>query len=50
MLSELRDDNAQLAGSLRYAHEVCAQHNDVATTSLIEGWIKLNAATGFWPK
>ena len=39
MVSELRDDNAQLTGFLRSAHEVCARHNDVATTSLIEGWI-----------
>jgi starvation-inducible DNA-binding protein len=39
MLSELREDNTQLARYLRSAHEVCAQHNDVATTSLIEGWI-----------
>jgi starvation-inducible DNA-binding protein len=39
MLSELREDNAQLARYLRSAHGVCAQHNDVATTSLIEGWI-----------
>ena len=39
MLSELRDDNAQLTHFLRSAHEVCAQHNDVATTSLIESWI-----------
>ena len=39
MLSELRDDNAQLTHFLRSAHEVCARHNDVATTSLIEGWI-----------
>ena len=39
MLFELRDDNAQLSGFLRSAHEVCARHNDVATTSLIEGWI-----------
>jgi starvation-inducible DNA-binding protein len=39
MLSELRDDNAELTRFLRSAHEVCAKHNDVATTSLIEGWI-----------
>lgn len=39
MLSELRDDNAQLTRSLRGAHEICAKHNDVATTSLIEVWI-----------
>jgi starvation-inducible DNA-binding protein len=39
MLSELRDDNVQLARFLRSAHELCAAHNDVATTSLIETWI-----------
>ena len=39
MLSELRDDNAHLTGFLRAAHEVCANHNDVATTSLMEVWI-----------
>ena len=39
MLKELRDDNAQLTGFLRAAHEICAGHNDVATTSLIETWI-----------
>jgi starvation-inducible DNA-binding protein len=39
MLSELRNDNAQLTGFLRAAHEVCASNNDVATTSLIEVWI-----------
>jgi len=39
MFSELRDDNAQLTRYLGSAHEVCAKHNDVATTSLIEVWI-----------
>ena len=39
MLSELRSDNSQLTRFLRAAHEVCARHNDVATTSLIETWI-----------
>ena len=39
MLSELRDDNLQLAHFLRSAHELCADHDDVATTSLIETWI-----------
>lgn len=39
MLLELRDDNRQLTGFLRAAHELCAKHNDVATTSLIEMWI-----------
>jgi starvation-inducible DNA-binding protein len=36
MLAELHDDNAQLTCFLRGAHEVCANNNDVATTSLIE--------------
>jgi starvation-inducible DNA-binding protein len=39
MLSELRDDNAELTRSLRTTHELCAKHNDVATTSMIEIWI-----------
>ncbi len=39
MISELCQDNQQLTRFLRSAHEVCAHHNDVATTSLIEVWI-----------
>jgi starvation-inducible DNA-binding protein len=39
MLAELREDNRALAANLRSAHEVCAEHNDVATTSLIEVWL-----------
>ena len=39
MLLELRFDNQQLTGYLRAAHQICSQHNDVATTSLIEVWI-----------
>ena len=39
MLAELRDDNKQLAASLRETHELCDEHNDVATASLIEVWI-----------
>jgi len=39
MISELRDDNAQLTRYLRAAHEVCEKYKDVATTSLIEVWI-----------
>ena len=39
MLVELCADNQQLTRSLRSTHEVCQQHNDVATTSLIETWI-----------
>ena len=39
MLAELRDDNKTLLGGLRSAHDVCEEHGDVATTSLIEVWI-----------
>ena len=39
MLAELRDDNKQLVAKMREAHELCARHNDVATTSLLEVWI-----------
>src|SRR6201984_2179120 len=39
MLSELAADNKTLATRLREAHNVCEEHRDVATTSLIEVWI-----------
>jgi starvation-inducible DNA-binding protein len=39
MLAELREDNKTLASGLRDAHDVCEEHHDIATTSLIEGWI-----------
>ena len=39
MLAELTADNQQLTRALRHSHEVCDQHNDVATASLIENWI-----------
>ena len=39
MLAELRDDNRQLCTSMRTLHELCDEHNDVATASLIENWI-----------
>jgi starvation-inducible DNA-binding protein len=39
MLAELRDDNIQLTKHMRSLHEVCDEHNDVATASLIENWI-----------
>ena len=39
MLFELREDNQALASRLREAHDVCDEHNDVATASLIEVWI-----------
>jgi starvation-inducible DNA-binding protein len=39
MLAELCADNLQLTRSLRSTHEICDQHNDVATASMIEVWI-----------
>ena len=39
MLAELRDDNRQLVSLLRETHDVCSEHNDFATTSLLEVWI-----------
>ena len=39
MLAELRDDNERLTGFMRETHELCDEHNDVATASLLENWI-----------
>ena len=39
MLEELLEDNKALTARLREAHDVCDEHNDVATASLIEVWI-----------
>src|SRR3954453_23101580 len=39
MLAELCEDNKMLAGRLREAHNVCEEHRDIATASLIETWI-----------
>src|SRR3954467_1197423 len=40
MLAELREDNQRLAASMRAAHGVCDERGDVATASLLEGWIE----------
>lgn len=39
MLAELLDDNRRLVARLRTTHDLCDEHNDVATASLIENWI-----------
>src|SRR5213596_3348284 len=39
MIAELAEDNKTLAARLREAHNVCDEHRDVATASLIEVWI-----------
>src|SRR3954468_24908041 len=35
MLAELREDNKTLAAGLREAHDVCDEHHDIASASLI---------------
>lgn len=39
MLAEVRDDNQRFIGALREVHDVCEEHNDVATASLLEVFI-----------
>jgi starvation-inducible DNA-binding protein len=39
MLAELCEDNKTLAARLREVHNVCDEHRDIATASLIEVWI-----------
>ncbi|MBS0235523.1 MAG: DNA starvation/stationary phase protection protein [Proteobacteria bacterium] len=39
MLAELRDDNLQLTDEMRQLHDLCDEHGDVATASMLENWI-----------
>ena len=39
MLAELREDNKQLTARLRETHDLCDEHGDVASASLLENWI-----------
>jgi starvation-inducible DNA-binding protein len=39
MLAELCEDNKDLATRFREAHDLCNEHRDIATASLIEVWI-----------
>ncbi len=39
MRAKLREDNQELAARLREVHEMVDEHRDIATASLIEGWI-----------
>src|SRR6202049_5125527 len=39
MIAELAEGNKTLAARLREVHNVCDEHRDVATASLIEVWI-----------
>ena len=48
MLAELREDNLQLVAHLREAHDLCDAHRDIASTSLIEGWIDQTEQRGWF--
>ena len=39
MLAELREDNKDLVARMRVTHDLCDEHGDVASASLIENWI-----------
>src|ERR1700757_3854812 len=39
MLAELRDDNKELTARMRETHDLCDEHGDVPSTSLLENWI-----------
>jgi starvation-inducible DNA-binding protein len=39
ILAELKEDNLALTQRMRQTHNVCDEHGDVATASLIENWI-----------
>jgi starvation-inducible DNA-binding protein len=39
MLRELMNDNKKVAEDMRKAHEVCDDHDDPASASLIENWL-----------
>ena len=39
MLRELMEDNKHVAAAMRKAHELCDEHEDVATASLLENFI-----------
>lgn len=39
MLAELHEDSTALTARLRETHNVCDEHKDIATASLIEVWI-----------
>jgi starvation-inducible DNA-binding protein len=39
MLAELREDNQSCIRAMRQVHEICDEHGDVATASLLENFI-----------
>ncbi|MHB1328975.1 MAG: Dps family protein [Gemmatimonadales bacterium] len=39
MLADLCEDNKSLIGRMRDAHEICDEHGDIASASLLENWV-----------
>ena len=39
MLAELREDNQRFIAAMREVHDLCDEHGDVATASLLENFI-----------
>ena len=39
MIAELRDDNQRVVAAMRETHDLCDEHNDIATASLLENFI-----------
>ncbi|RAH99888.1 DNA starvation/stationary phase protection protein [Acuticoccus sediminis] len=39
MLAELKEDNSELIARMRAVHDLCDEHSDVATASLLENYI-----------
>ena len=39
MLAELKEDNLKLTQIMREVHDLCDEHGDVATASMLENWI-----------
>jgi starvation-inducible DNA-binding protein len=48
MLAELHEDNKTLVARLREIHNVCDEHRDIATASLIENWIDETERRGWF--
>ena len=38
MLAEIRDDNQRLVLEMREVHNLCGEHGDIASASLLENW------------
>ena len=48
VLAELGEDNRRLVASLRQAHNVCEEHGDSASASLIEIWVDETERRGWF--